>query len=166
MKIHVEVGVFVRVARGAAPRHRLGHRAQPLGVGIGGAHRRKAGGHAFESVAQLEHVVDRRRMPLQQVHQRVGDGRPGHVGDAEAAAAPRLNQAAAFQHQQAFAQRRARHAQAHGQLALRRQRVARLQLAADDQALDLFRDAVRQALPARRGDGAETVIGFHRSPPG
>jgi len=104
----VEIGVVIGVLEGVEFALALAHAgneiAQPLHVRITRAQCRKLGRDALEPMAQFENVIDRRWMALQQMHQRIGDDRSGHVGDVIAATAPCMQQAPALEDQQGLPQ--------------------------------------------------------------
>ena len=104
VEIDVAIGVLERVDVTTPALHRADDLAQAFAIGVGRAHRSELGRHTLQPVAQLEDVVDGLRVTLQQVHQRVGDRGRGDVSDVEAAPAPCLQQAAAFEDQERLSQ--------------------------------------------------------------
>jgi hypothetical protein len=99
------------------------------------------------SLPRLGEIVDRHAAQLVEVAEAVADQAGIALADEGAAARTRLqrDQPGAFEVAQRLAHRAAADAEALGQLAFRRQLVARAQLARSDAPLDLLGDLVRQA---------------------
>ncbi|KGD19423.1 transcriptional regulator, GntR family domain protein [Burkholderia pseudomallei] len=106
---------------------------------------RVRGRDRLEAMAQLEHVVARLGVLQQQIGERAGHDGRRDVRDDEAAAPDRADEAVRLEPHERLAQRRARHVQLRGELALGRQLLAGQQLARRDERLDLIGHHVGQA---------------------
>ena len=123
-------------------------------VGVGGARAGDAHDGRGEPQPRLGELVERHAAELVEVAEAVADQAGIALADEGAAARTRLqrNEAGALEIAQRLAHRAAADAEAFGQFALRRQLVARAQLARGDAYLDLRRDLVGQALALDRGE--------------
>ena len=150
-----DVGVHLRAAVGAGVGRGDGGVAlgQPGEVGGVGAFGRQRGAARLQHVAEFEQVGLHQWLALQQLRPRVGAAGVGLVADEGAGAVAAHDQTALGELAERLAQRRARHAEPHGPVALGRQPLAGAVLAPQDRALQLERELVGQA-------GGEGV--FHR----
>jgi len=137
------------VERGEHPRHLLGDGREVLAGGpLGG----QAHGTDLQHAARLEHLFLGEAVQRRHEAERAGRQRRRPVGDEGAGAVPRLHHAHRRQRLQPGPHRGTAHADLDGQLALRRQPVARPQLAPLDEGPDV-RDDVLGRDPVGRTDG-------------
>lgn len=109
--------------------------ADQQAVDIGRPQRCQARGFGFQQRAHFQQVEQRARLRAEQVHQRAKAVAPAELGHERTAALFGIDDAAPAQDAQALTQRRTRAAKLFHQTPLRRQGLADLEYAIDDQLL-------------------------------